>query len=581
MFFNLTLILSLSIFVLGLILRVRGWLCADPVLPEPPKGRLKAALTGFMRTVFSLRLLALVKTFFLDVLLQLKTLRQSPFRWVMHLLIWVGFTLLLVFHAMDGVISEHVFEGYYPTLNPFYALRDILGGLVLVGVLMAAGRRLWARQPRLKSTSRDWVALILLAVIMVSGFALAGMKTVSKRAFDRMQEEYSLIYDKEESRKLEAFWAAEYGLKSSSLKRPLDPEEVRAGSELNQMYCADCHSRPQTAPLTYMTATALGPVAGPLDRINFAAFLWYVHFLFAFAALAYLPFSKFVHIFATPAHLLARAGRSREPDPANAATIRSLALDACMHCGACSEICAAGAAHAVILNDFILPSEKIALLRRLAYGRDIGREDLPQALRGMILCTNCNRCADACPAGIDLQPLWDGARERLLSEESADDGQPDLLSPLSFYRAGRAEELGEAYAPPRDRAWQKIAGSFKHDTRSTIEISTARDDSLRSIPSASGAFSFSYCYACHTCSSVCPIKDQYEDPKHNLDLLPHQIIHAVLLGHTDMALGSRMLWACTGCYQCQEQCPQGVAVTDVFFELKNLALDRFTTTDQG
>jgi heterodisulfide reductase subunit C len=33
-----------------------------------------------------------------------------------------------------------------------------------------------------------------------------------------------------------------------------------------------------------------------------------------------------------------------------------------------------------------------------------------------------------------------------------------------------------------------------------------------------------------------------------------------------------MLWACLGCYQCQDHCPQGVRITDVFYELKNIAI---------
>jgi heterodisulfide reductase subunit C len=41
----------------------------------------------------------------------------------------------------------------------------------------------------------------------------------------------------------------------------------------------------------------------------------------------------------------------------------------------------------------------------------------------------------------------------------------------------------------------------------------------------------------------------------------------------DLAFGSTMLWDCVTCYQCQEHCPQGVKVTDVLYELKNLAIN--------
>jgi len=35
-----------------------------------------------------------------------------------------------------------------------------------------------------------------------------------------------------------------------------------------------------------------------------------------------------------------------------------------------------------------------------------------------------------------------------------------------------------------------------------------------------------------------------------------------------------MLWSCLGCYQCQEACPQGVRVTDVLYQIKNMAMER-------
>jgi heterodisulfide reductase subunit C len=39
-----------------------------------------------------------------------------------------------------------------------------------------------------------------------------------------------------------------------------------------------------------------------------------------------------------------------------------------------------------------------------------------------------------------------------------------------------------------------------------------------------------------------------------------------------------MLWDCVTCYQCQEHCPQGVKVTDVLYELKNLAIKEMHTS---
>ncbi len=77
---------------------------------------------------------------------------------------------------------------------------------------------------------------------------------------------------------------------------------------------------------------------------------------------------------------------------------------------------------------------------------------------------------------------------------------------------------------------------------------------------------------------MCPVVGNYENPEKVLDLLPHQIMRSVGLGLKDLALGSRMLWDCLTCYQCQEHCPQEVHVTDVLYELKNQAIKNADTS---
>ena len=71
------------------------------------------------------------------------------------------------------------------------------------------------------------------------------------------------------------------------------------------------------------------------------------------------------------------------------------------------------------------------------------------------------------------------------------------------------------------------------------------------------AKTFSVCFGCQTCTTVCPVVGNYENPQEALGLLPHQIMHAAGLGIRDLAFGSNMLWDCLTCYQCQEQCPPG------------------------
>jgi heterodisulfide reductase subunit C len=86
-----------------------------------------------------------------------------------------------------------------------------------------------------------------------------------------------------------------------------------------------------------------------------------------------------------------------------------------------------------------------------------------------------------------------------------------------------------------------------------------------------GSGTFSFCFGCQTCTTVCPVVAEYENPQQTLGLLPHQIMNCLGLGLLDMATRPRMLWDCVTCYQCQENCPQNVEVTDILFQLKNIA----------
>jgi heterodisulfide reductase subunit C len=59
-----------------------------------------------------------------------------------------------------------------------------------------------------------------------------------------------------------------------------------------------------------------------------------------------------------------------------------------------------------------------------------------------------------------------------------------------------------------------------------------------------------------------------------VDLTPQKVMNLLRLGLADLALGSRMVWDCAACYQCQEHCPEGIRVADIMLELRALAVQR-------
>jgi heterodisulfide reductase subunit C len=322
-------------------------------------------------------------------------------------------------------------------------------------------------------------------------------------------------------------------------------------------------------------ARAMAPVALAADRINLRAILLVVHYLSCFLGLALLPFSKMLHILTSPLSLLVNAVMSKDhASPANVATRQVLELDACTHCGLCTEHCAVAVAFQEIPNVNILPSEKIASIRKVAAGRELTSSALATIQQGMFLCTNCYRCTTVCPVGIDLQGLWFSVRERLLLKHL-----PEylLLSPFSLYRGLMQSNLDPlGYRQPVDDARKAVADSCDLEviTNRSLPLHPGNpwrwDGATLEMPSST----FRHCYRCMTCSNACPVVQNHPNASEVLGLLPHQIMHALGLKLWDIILSSRMLWDCLGCYRCQEHCPMNVRPADIIYQLKNVAVQR-------
>ena len=540
-FFTIGLTCSLVACLVGVLVRVRRWRSVG--LPAGrPLQRLKALV--------------------LDATLQLHLARASLLRWGMHACIVAGFMGLLLFHAMDGVISVHLLPGYEPTLDPYQWLRNALGVLVLLGLALAGWRRL--RSGRLKAvTSRgDWFALGLLAAIVLTGFALEAGKIASERVYTDMVTEFANTDDPLELAGLRLVWEREYGVvfaNQSAVPEGSTPEELYSlGKDLDEMVCASCHAPTTTAFVSYPVAKFLAPVSAALDTAGLVSFLWHVHVLCCFAGLIYLPWGKMAHVVFTPLQLVAR------PETANAGngTPCAIGLDACMHCGACSVHCSVHASSVVLQNALVLPSEKIGLLRRARTGplADVAAFRFAE---GNGLCTECHRCTDVCPARINLQALWIAAKQ---PHHAVNPSPQEHMAELMASRT--AGEWAAAFAPAACDAMYPPLRHHATPPRETLGL-TAQPET------------FWGCVQCTTCTNVCTVVAAAEDPVAELDLMPQQLMNLVRMGMIDHALGARMVWSCVTCYKCQEHCPQGVRVADVLYELRNMAAARVRSAALG
>jgi len=387
MFYSISLYIALAIFIGGLIYKIATWLSykiGGDAKDIPTSKRLSSALKGIVLTIFSAKILTLIKIFFLDILLQRKVLNEDTFRWLTHILIYVAFMLLLFMHALDKFITSAIFSNYSATLNPFLFLRDLFGTLVIIGICMAIYRRFILRPPRVKTNPMDTYAILLIAIIMVSGIILEGTKIGSYSLYKDMVTDYAGIEEGEEEFKaLTAFWVDKFGTISPDIKAPFDKTLLEEGKELHEMSCAGCHSRPQWAFIGYPIARAFKGAALGLDKAGIHTLLFYIHFLACFIGLAYLPFSKFLHIITSPLSLLANSVMDKKvSDPANIATRQALELDACTHCGACTARCSVGIITEERDNVNILPSEKIQSIKGVVSKKGTDEKGLQTHLRG-------------------------------------------------------------------------------------------------------------------------------------------------------------------------------------------------------
>ena len=226
---------------------------------------------------------------------------------------------------------------------------------------------------------------------------------------------------------------------------------------------------------------ALGLTAAAAGRLH--AYGWWLHATAALAFVAYIPYSKAIHMLAGLASLFGKdplAGKRLPAIPEEAATIgyqtlgdftwkQLLELDACTKCGRCHIACPARAG-----GWPLSPRDLILQLREHAEvslgGRSLFHEassrQAGDALAGGVIkadtlwsCTTCLACVETCPVGIEHVPLIVQMRRHLVAEGMVDRNMQSTLEKLTRY----GNSFGE---PERDRGkWTAGLGFPVKDAR--------------------------------------------------------------------------------------------------------------------
>ncbi len=550
MFFNIALYLSLTICIAGVFYKILTWFklkIGQDALQYSFGERVSFAVKGIFAVLFSSHIFKLIKVLISDIFFQAKILKgkMNVTRISMHFFIFFGFMFLFFMHALGNQVAVLFFPEYIPTLNPFMFLRNLSGLFVISGLIIALYRRKTVSLLKATINFSDKYIVIIIAVIIISGFLLEGVKIISAPVYDQMVEDYAGLEEPDEIKALKLYWSEKFGV-VFPVTGKYDSSLFEQGRELHKENCMDCHVQPNYAFISYPIAKIVSFAGNFLNNKRADVWLWYIHILACFIALAYLPFSKLFHIISSPVTLIANGILDKSQiKPANLITLRAVSLDACTHCGTCSLSCSVMPVMQNILNKNILPSEKLISLKAVVSGKNFSNKDFNDFCEGSFICTECYKCTNYCPVGINLQDLWIAAKKDL-----------------------KEKGVKEPYIQARDSFDSKWSKNLKDKN---IVILPDYKTIFKHLNISNQASTFSSCFKCSTCTSSCPVVANYENPIDVLGMVPHQIMHSLALGLGEMILGTQMIWNCTTCYLCQENCPQDVKITDIFYELRNLA----------
>ena len=536
--------LAAAVAVGGSLWRAASWLRLGlPDAPSSARERAGAVWASLARPPRGKRAWRALVVLLLDVLGQRRLRARDPVRWAAHFILFVGFAGLFFLHALGDVVAVRLAGSYVSTLSPWLWLRDLFGLLVLLGFAMGSARRLAMRGRLPAPRRRDPLFVLAILGIVVSGFALGAVKITSAPAFERMLRDYASVSD-DEAAALRAYWGVEYGVAFPPPVAAATPAQLAAGEAVHQVACAACHDRPQLALLSYPLSRFLRDIAPGVASWGAEAWLLRLHQLLCVLALAYLPFGRAFHVVSAPVALLAGAGTAPPADP-NRRTRRALALDACVRCGLCDERCSVAPLAFLLGNALVLPAAKLDSLRAVARGRLDGEPRRGRLAEGAYACSDCGRCTVGCPLGLRLDDLWSAGKDVLRQH-----GEPPAAE---WVKATAAAEWADRLA-----AWPRAAAPPPRYTSLTADRHT-----------------FSACVQCQTCTNVCPVV-AHSDRANGVDATPQKVMNLLRLGLADLALGSRMVWDCATCYQCQEHCPAGIRVTEVLYELRNRGYERLS-----
>ena len=276
----------LGLFGLEVLFILSVWLKARiPGLPpEAPRWRkLGAALRFIIGVVFSKRIGTMLRALIVDGMVHRRLYRIDLRRWAVHIAVFGSWLALGILSTLTGVVVEFLpLLGMSPESvaaipilgHLFHAdvwwvalLNELLGLVVIAGMLLVIYRRRIQKDPQLRTIPADNIVIGLLTLIAISGF---------------FAESFRLLAD----------YTTAAGVFAPD-PAMLSPEKLPP--VLHDVW------GPQWGFVGYLAASLLGALQigpGAWEAV-YNGFFW-LHFVIVTALLFYLPFSRFFHVIMSP-----------------------------------------------------------------------------------------------------------------------------------------------------------------------------------------------------------------------------------------------------------------------------------------
>jgi len=395
-----------------------------------------ALVRGVFSTLFSAKILKLIEIMFLDGILQRRLFGQDKLRWLMKVLIMIGYPgILIAGHLKVETMFQfeklpHLIRFFYAPFCDFYYFRDVtsptlsfsdalfaisfdlFGAMILTGEFIAIYRRFVAKVATFKTSTGDIIAVNLLGGWFILRFFCEATSILT----------YSLPSS------VAQYWFLSFGL-----------------------------------------SKIIAPLGLPWPSLNLP--LWSISGLFLATLVAFIPYNKKLwHIITIPMVMFINLMPKEAFKPGSRKTSLPLsvkeliALDSCVKCGSCVDVCPVYAQTQQLettmggffanLKSFI---RKAYGFPGMLFGSTKTKNVLKEYSETPYLCTLCGRCTMVCPAFIDTRELRIATRGFMVEKGV----YPQVMSQLAETLKRVHNIIGE---PNEDRpSWTQALGEVPKD----------------------------------------------------------------------------------------------------------------------